>query len=105
MCAHVQWKWAIVRGSALMCSGCAVDVRPCAVMCSKNGVVLDRLRQPGHWARNSAFMILSGHDSVCLARNVTARRASVIVNVNLVNLHVNLAIVNNPHCSHGLLTC
>ena len=29
----------------------------------------------------------------------------VLVNVNLVNRRVNLAVVQNPQCLYGLLTC
>jgi hypothetical protein len=40
-----------------------------------------------------------------LSRNNPKAEWQIVNLVNLVNLHVNLAIVNNPQCSHGLLTC
>src|SRR5438132_4896317 len=49
------------------------------------------------------------HDSARLHRRLRPFSQSVLVNVNLVNrrvnLHVNLAIVQNPQCLCGLLTC
>ena len=40
-----------------------------------------------------------------LSRNNPKAEWQTVNLVNLVNLHVNLAIVHNPQCSRGLLTC